>query len=300
VSTTIGVAGCGRWGEHVVRDLVGLGAAVFVADPDPARRDVARSLGARATVADVSDLLEVAECGGFVVVTPASEHRRICAAVLELGVPVFVEKPPGTSLADVEELAALGADRLFVMHKWRYHPGVLEIADLARDGVLGALHGLRTTRTGPQRLPDDVDVTWHLAVHDVAIALEILGSVPQVVAAVGERAGDGRLRRVEATLRAGPETEHRLVVAADAREYTREIQVVGSEATAVLVRPDAPTVDIVRADGSTEHRPLADDLPLRRELAAFVAYCQGGPAPKSSMVEALAIARCLAAIQERA
>jgi hypothetical protein len=46
--------------------------------------------------------------------------------------------------------------------------------------------------------------------------------------------------------------------------------------------------------------PLADELPLARELAAFLAHCDGGPAPKSSMVDALGVARCLAAIDERA
>ena len=296
MSITIGVAGCGRWGANVVRDLVALGADVFVADPDPARRDWAQSAGARAAVAAVVDLVD---CAGYLVVTPAREHRATCAALLERAVPVFVEKPPGTSLSEVETLATIGADRLFVMHKWRYHPGVLALAALARDGTLGTLRVLITTRTGPQPLPDDVDVTWHLAVHDVAIALEVLGTVPQVVSAVGERTADRRLRRVEATLRAGSEIEHHLVVAADDPRYTREIRLVGSDATAVLARPNATGLELTRVDGSAERLLLADDLPLARELGAFVAHCDGGPAPKSSMVDALEIARCLAAIDER-
>src|SRR5262249_55081571 len=140
-------------------------------------------------------------CAGYVVVTPANEHRGACTALLDRGVPVFVEKPPGASVADVEALAAIGADRLFVMHKWRYHPGVLALADLVRDGALGTVESLATTRTGPQSLPDDVDVTWHLAVHDVAIALELLGAVPHVEAVVSARDPHGRLCRIEVTMR---------------------------------------------------------------------------------------------------
>jgi predicted dehydrogenase len=297
VSIVVGVAGCGRWGANVVRDLVGLGAKVLVADPDPARQAWARDAGASDAVATVDAL---AECAGYVVVTPAAAHRASCATLLERGAPVFVEKPPGTSVAEVEALAELGAGRLFVMHKWRYHPGVLAIAALVQDGALGAPVILETTRTGPQALPDDVDVTWHLAVHDLAIALEVLGSVPRVEHAVGERDANARLRRVEARLRGPDGAEHHLTVAADDPTYGREIRCVGAERTAVLARPDAPAVEVTRPDGSTEHLPLADELPLMRELATFLEHCAGGPAPKSSMTDALAVATCLAAIDARA
>jgi predicted dehydrogenase len=299
VNIAIGVAGCGRWGANVVRDLLDLGATVFVADLDPARRDWARAAGARGAVGTVAELAALAECAGYVVVTPAGAHRTTCATLLERGVPVFVEKPPGRTLADVEALAALGADRLFVMHKWRYHPGVGALAALARDGALGAPIALVTTRTSPQPLPADVDVAWHLAVHDLAIALHVLGSVPQVEEARGRRDGDGRLVSLEAELRSEDGAEHHLAVAAEVPDYRREIRCVGSDATAVLTRPDAPALEVTRADGSTDFVPLAAELPLERELAAFLAHCDGGPAPTSSMTDALAIARCLAAIDER-
>jgi predicted dehydrogenase len=297
VSIEIGVAGCGRWGAHVVRDLVDLGASVLVAEPDPARRTWASQTGAAAVVATVGAL---PECAGYVVVTPASAHRVVCGALLERDAPVFVEKPPGTGLAEVEALAAAGGDRLFVMHKWRYHPGVVAMAGLARDGVFGSPLRLVTTRTGPEPLPDDVDVTWHLAVHDLAIALEVLGSVPQVDVAVARRTDDGRLGRVEATLRTEWGDEHCLTVAADDPDYEREVRCVGPERSAILSRPSAPALEVEQPDGTRELVPLADELPLARELAAFLEHCEGGPAPRSSMVEALAIARCLAAISERA
>ena len=294
MSTTIGVAGCGLWGVNVVRDLVELGATVVVAEPDPDRRAWARAAGVGDVVATIAEL---PACTGYVVVTPASVHRAVCASLLDRGAPVFVEKPPGTSLADVVALASVGADRLFVMHKWRYHPGVLEMAALVRAGALGAPVTLVTTRTGPAPLPHDVDVTWHLAVHDVAIALEVLGDVPCVDTAVGAR-DHGRLRRVEAALRTESGAEHHLTVAASDPHYVRKIGCFGPQGTAILHGPDAPVLELVAPDGSREVVTLSDELPLERELATFVAHCAGGPAPKSSMADALAIARCLAAIDE--
>jgi predicted dehydrogenase len=292
VSLAIGIAGCGGWGVNIVRDLVALEASVLVADPDPSRRAAALGVGARDAVGRIDEL---ASCAGYIVATPARSHRVTCAALLERGAPVFVEKPPGTGLADVEALAVLGVDRLFVMHKWRYHPGIVAMSKLVGDGIIGEPITLATTRTGPQPLPEDVDVTWHLAVHDVSIALDVLGSVPSVVDAEGRRTREGRLIRVDAMLGTGS-VAHRLVAAAQHPTYRREIRCVGSEGTVVLPGPDSATLDVVRADGFTEQMLLADDLPLFGELGAFLAHCDGGPRPKSSMPDALAIARCLATI----
>ena len=55
--------------------------------------------------------------------------------------------------------------------------------------------GLLTTRVGWGNPHDDVDAAWVLAPHDLSIALEILGELP-------ERAGGGRRASAAATFRA--------------------------------------------------------------------------------------------------
>ena len=55
-SLTIVLAGCGRWGRNILRDLVGLGTRVAVADPDPAARQLAAAGGAWRIAADAADL----------------------------------------------------------------------------------------------------------------------------------------------------------------------------------------------------------------------------------------------------
>ena len=293
MNRSIGVVGCGRWGANVVRDLVALGAAVFVVDPDPGRREWARAQRVEAAVVEIDEL---PECDGYVVVTPASAHRTVCEALLDRGVPVAVEKPPCASLADVRALAALADGRLFVMHKWRYHPGVLAMGRLLADGALGAPVGLVTVRTGPERLPPDVDVAWHLAVHDLAIALELFGSVSRVRSADGELGPDGRLDRVHATLDNEAGVEHSLVAAAGVPDRVRAVRLVGSERTAVLARPDALALSVTGSGGAEEDVALPQQLPLERALAAFLVHCGGGPMPRSSASEALAICEQLAAI----
>ena len=293
MSTTIGLVGCGRWGANILRDLRALGVTVIVADRDPQHRAYAREAGAVRVVVDVDAM---PECGGYVVATPASAHRTVCEHLLERGAPVYVEKPPCTTLDDVAALHARAHGRLFVMHKWRYHPGVVALRDLLAGGELGSAVRLETVRTGPEPLPPDVDVTWHLVVHDLAIALEVLGRVPVVRAAEGELADD-RLVWCRATLAATTRVDHVLEVGTGDRR--RCVRLVGSEGVAVLADPGAPAVTVVDRHGDERAIALVRDLPLERELAAFVAHCEGGPPPKSTSAEALAVCTQLAAIDAR-
>jgi len=61
----VSLAGCGRWGRNILRDLLSLGAEVSVADPDAAARLHATAAGAGAVAAD---LRELGPCDGIVIV----------------------------------------------------------------------------------------------------------------------------------------------------------------------------------------------------------------------------------------
>jgi predicted dehydrogenase len=293
LNLSIGLVGCGRWGSNVLRDLRSLDVTVLVADSDAQSRAWARARGATVAVSTAEDL---PECDGYVVVTPAGTHREVCENLLDRGAPVYVEKPPCTSVTDVESLIAHAHGRLVVMHKWRYHPGVLAIRELVARGALGEPTMLETTRIGPQTLPPDVEVTWHLVVHDLAIALELLESVPRVRTADGDLDRAGRLVRCRATLDTEAGVEHHLVAAAGERDNLRRVRLLGTDRTALLASPNATVVSVSARDGSEEAIALPSDMPLERELAAFVAHCNGGPAPKSSGADALTICEQLAVI----
>jgi predicted dehydrogenase len=275
----IGLAGCGRWGVHILRDLRVLGCEVPVVARSESSVARARDGGASAVVADVSLLRNV---DGIVVATPTSSHAVVVEAALDHGVPVFVEKPLCADAARAARLSELAGDRLFVMDKWRYHPGVLELAAIARSERLGPVHGLATTRVGWGRPHDDVDSAWHLAPHDLAIALEILGRVPEPVYAVGLASGDDVLH-VEATLDAGP-VWHTLTVSTRTPEYRRSVELLCADGTATLGGGWDTHVTIVRAGAEAEGERVETpgELPLLAELRVFVEHLGGGPPPKSN------------------
>lgn len=75
--------------------------------------------------------------------------------------------------------------RLMVGHTFIYHAAVRTLRDLIHGGELGELYYLDSKRVNLGLHRKDVDVTWDLASHDVAILRYLLGEDPSAVAATG-------------------------------------------------------------------------------------------------------------------
>ena len=288
-TAAIALVGCGRWGRYILRDLVELGARTLVVDPDPAAQAAARAGGAELAVATLDELPAV---DGAVVATPTTAHAASVAALLDRGLPVFCEKPLTADAASAAQLAARAPARLFVMDKWRYHPGVEALAAIARTGELGPVTGLRSRRFGGSRYPD-VDAVWTLAPHDLSIGLEILAALPAPRTAVGRRE-HGRATALSALLGAAP--WHALEVDTAAPRQ-REIVLHCRDGSAVLPDPESPHLLVQRIGAAVDARPLSREWPLRRSLAAFLGHLGGGPPPRSSAAEGATIVATLAELR---
>ena len=123
----VGLVGCGAWGRFILRDLVSLGCEVAV---------VARSERSSATAHEGGaatrrrlDRRAARASTGSSSQRRRSTHAAVVEEALERGVPVFVEKPLTDDPDDADRLAAAAPERLFVMDKWRYHPGVELLGD---------------------------------------------------------------------------------------------------------------------------------------------------------------------------
>ena len=285
----VGLIGCGRWGQHILRDLRSLDCEVAVVAPTSSGRDRARERGASLVFDRIDSLPSVT---GIVVATPTSTHAAVIEAALRKGVPVFTEKPMTGDHESAARLAELAPDRLFVMDKWRYHPGIEMLARIAQSGELGPVLGLHTTRAQWGSPHHDVDCIWTLAPHDLSIALEVLGSIPPVRSAVAER-----VRGLPTGLYAILGDDPWMILHVSSRHpgYRRETRLHCRDGVAILDDSYSETVQIMRNTGSfetspqVESRPIPGEMPLLRELSVFVAHLRGGPPPRSSAVEGASI-----------
>lgn len=296
----VGLVGCGRWGQFILRDLVSLGARVTVVLPTDRNRSAAIEGGAAAIVNSV-DHLPVLD--GVVVASPSTTHADVIYSLLLRHTPIFVEKPMTNDAIAARELAAAADGRLFVMHKWRYHPGIEALAAIAASGEIGEVVGVRCTRIGWGNPHPDVDGIWLLAPHDISIGLEILGHIPSPRCAVAEQIG-GTVTGVVALL--GDHPWLAIEVSTAAAVERREVRLIGSQGVATLTDAYSNRIVVTRGNdhaGVTRHdelRPISTELPLLRELRAFLLHLAGGPPPKSSAAEGAADVQAIADIRRLA
>ena len=302
-SPELTLLGCGLWGRNILRDLVRLGCRVAVVDPDPAAREAAHALGA-ARVGTERD--GVGAPDGIVVATPAATHAAVVEPLLELGCPVFVEKPLATDAESATRLAARAPGTLFVMHVWRYHPSVEALAELVRSGEIGQVEWLRSTRVNWTSPRHDVDPVWTLAPHDLSIALALLGTLPPPRSASAE-CQDGRPVGLVGVLgRPTPLTEGpSVVIEVSTRhaEKRREVRVHGRKGVAWLTSEDEGCLHVARGSGAqarVERRPVGREPALLRELRSFVEHLSGGPPPVTSAREGADVVRALCALRRLA
>ncbi len=295
----IALIGCGDWGRHVLRDLRRCGCRVPVVAPSDESRRRAAAGGAERIVERIADLDEPLD--GAVIVTPARTHLEVIEVLLAHRpcLPIYCEKPLCVDPDDAAR-AARRWSTVYVMHKWRYHPGVLALAAVARRGELGPVQSLRIAREQWGTPRRDVDPVWTLLPHDLTIALEILGRIPEPHAARVDRL-DGVPWGVTVLLGASPW----VAITTSARSATprREVQLFARDGVALLGDAYAREIRVLgRPPGAVtppapEARPIPGTMPLLAQIGAFCAFVRGtGPAPRGSLAEEAAIVRTVAAV----
>ena len=283
-----------------MRDLIGLDARVYVAVPSEEGRQTAIEAGAAGLSPNIAGLPK--DVDGYVVATPTATHAAVIEELVASGKPVFVEKPMTNDVAAARRLVERAGDRIFVMDKWRYHPGVEALAAAARSGELGEIIAIRSYRLGWSNPHKDVDAIWILLPHDLAIAYEILGYLPQVKAASTPIPGREAYDMFALLADAEDSVQVTIEIATSHPGAHRSVVVVGSKKSAQLTYSDAP--EIMLADGRPDAgakppyaRKVGEEMPLKRELGAFLAYLQGGPPPRSSAAEGLLVVERIAEVR---
>lgn len=148
-----GVVGTGMMGIEHILNIREISEAEIVAISDPwegSRNWAIDTLsGLGDPVGDISvyedhrALLDAGECDAIVVASPNMTHIDIALDVVSAGVPLLLEKPMCTTVADAQRLAdeveATGA-MVWVGLEYRYMPPVAALINEVRSGTAGQVH----------------------------------------------------------------------------------------------------------------------------------------------------------------
>lgn len=187
----IGVIGYGYWGPNLVRNFMETESAnvIAVSDLRPARLKLVqqRYPSIRITT-DHKSLIDDPAVDAVVIATPVSTHFDLAMQALNAGKHILVEKPM-TATADEGSRLIDKARKckrvLLVDHTFVYMGAVRKIRELIQNGELGEIYYYDSTRVNLGLFQHDVNVTWDLAVHDLAILDYVLGAKATAVSATG-------------------------------------------------------------------------------------------------------------------
>ena len=141
-----GIIGAGHMAREHVRNLALIPGSNVVALADPVESSLDRTereVGhACQKFTSHQELIQNADVGALVIASPNDTHAQILQDIMSSGrkLPILVEKPVCTSLADAEALERAAADYdapIWVAMEYRYMPPVAEVIRATHDGKLG-------------------------------------------------------------------------------------------------------------------------------------------------------------------
>jgi predicted dehydrogenase len=183
-----GIVGCGYLGRHharILTEIPGSSPVGFVEADDARASEIETAHGGKGMVRlrSIAELLDLGATA-VVVATPTTTHAEVAAELLSGGADVMIEKPITTTLAEADALVALARGKgrvLQVGHIERFNPAVAAVRPLVTDVKFIEAHRLGVHV--PRAL--DVDVVLDLLVHDLDIALDLVGRPVREIRAVG-------------------------------------------------------------------------------------------------------------------
>ncbi|MHB8085184.1 MAG: Gfo/Idh/MocA family protein [Dehalococcoidia bacterium] len=292
----VGLIGCGNWGKNILRDLIQLGCKVYVLDIDAQARSRALKGGALEVFSDKDKL---PDCDGYVVAVPIPDLTDETASLLKYKKPVFAEKTLCLSQEDFNLLKASGgADYVYCMHKWHYHPGIEALRKIACSGQIGELEELDLVRHAWVNDFHGGDVFWTQAVHDLTIIKHILGYIPEGVKAINVIVNEDKLP-VSFTAMLGDKPAVVLSVSGRHSHKRSGVSIHGSKGSAELFDALDDHINLRHVKGE-EKIPIDTTFPLFLELKEFVQYLHGGPAPRCNLDSALEVTQAILNLRNKA
>jgi predicted dehydrogenase len=286
----VAVIGVGALGKHHARILSALPGASLAAVVDAHRT---RALFDARQLDGQVDAVTIA--------VPTESHASIALPFLEAGIPVLVEKPIARTIDEADAMITAAAGRgvaLAVGHTERFNPAVAAARSVLADPRFIEVHRLGAF---PERSLD-IDVVFDLMIHDLDIALSLVGAEVETIEAVGVPVLTGRVDIANARLRFANGCIANITASRISRDRVRKIRFFQPSAY-VSIDYAAQKLEVwrlVKGEGPMPaiqggEMPVTNEEPLKRELEDFV---QAATARRAPLVTGEQGRRALALAQE--
>jgi len=273
----LGLVGRGPWAKNIERTLLSFDDIVLVritrGEPCPDQLD------------------------GALIASSSVSHAEVALPFLDAGIPTFIEKPMATSIADAERIkraAERSGAAVFVGHIQLHNPAFLQALEILP--TLGRVSHLICEGMN-DRPRADSSVFWDWLPHHLSMAHAVFGDYPLSTKAWGlsesscPYVGVAKFSYAEASLLsvvswASPARRRRLTVSAE---------------KGTLIFDDASERKLaLRAEEGVSYPSYEAELPLTRELRAFVHGVRSGTIDHSHLDMGVRIVRVIAAVEESA
>jgi UDP-2-acetamido-3-amino-2,3-dideoxy-glucuronate N-acetyltransferase len=185
----VAVVGVGYWGKNLVRNFHELGALRVLCDGNPSAEALCKRDYPKVTFCQKYEtVLADPSVHAVALATPAVTHYEMAKAALQAGKDVLVEKPLAIEVAHGEDLVGLASQHkriLMVGHILRYHPAILKLQQLIREGALGRINYLYSNRLNIGKIRTEENILWSFAPHDISVMLSLLNELPNRVSCHG-------------------------------------------------------------------------------------------------------------------
>jgi predicted dehydrogenase len=275
MATRLGLIGRGKWGRKIERTLLSLPdvSVGIIRKEEPLRSDI----------------------DGILIASPSASHADLALPYISAGIATFIEKPMATSVRDaqrIQDAVTQSRTPVFVGHIHLYNPVYLALLKVLPG--LGAIrYALCENANGNPRT--DSSVLWDWLPHDLSRARAIFGDDPvdvqawnltdsQISQAAVSRYRYGTASLVSTMSWLSPIRRQRMTIAGE-----RGLLIFDEMSERKLILHDK--------QGILSYPPYDGDLPLTRELRAFLNVVRSGTVDRSHVTLGVFIAEAIAAAE---
>ena len=296
------VIGAGRWGQTIIRIIEKMPEAdVVYIETHNYKKLLTKNIDA------------------VIIATPGATHAQIALPFIAQGLPVFIEKPLTTSLADAKRLeraAKKSGSLVFVGHIHLYNPAYKKVKELTKKiGRLRFIYG-EGTNNGPYR--NDLSAMWDWAPHDIATMIDIVGTKPISVQAWGvsllrpktklhdtaymKLIFPGEVTGFIFSSWLFPEKRKRITIIGKKSSIvfddTAEQKIIFYKNMDPVFKKNKDTPEVLRKEPKVIYPAYTKERPLTLELKAFFQSISGKEKPKTDISQGIAVVEVLEAAEK--